>query len=136
MARKITKTPATPTDFLRLELAVLATGDRARAKKTALNVGDESQNIPFITALCQSFQAKVLEYYNAGVDTQDRLERLGEISQAFREMSFTKGGKTFTIASSNAGKTAEEAYAIGAEGCPPGTTCVDRACVSSEKKGS
>src|SRR5690349_13839626 len=135
MARKITKTPKTPTDFLRNELAVLATGDRARASKMALNADDESQNIPFINALCQSFQAKVLEYYNAGANPKDRLERLAEISQAFREISFTKGGKTFTIASSNASKTAKQAYAIGAEGCPPGTTCVDRVCVSSDKKG-
>src|SRR5262249_34898621 len=126
-------TPGTPTDFLRLELAVLAGGDRALAK-TPLDLGDESQNIPFITALCQSFQAKGLEYYNEGVDAQDRLERLGGNSQKFREISLTKGGKTFTIASSNAGKSAEEAYAIGAEGCPPGTTCVDRACVSSDKQ--
>jgi len=135
MARQITTTPGTPTDFLRLELAVFAGGDRARAK-TPLDPGDESQNVPFITALCQSFQAKVLEYYNEGVDAQDRLERLSEISQMFREISFTKDGKAFTTASSNAGKSAEEAYALGAEGCPPGTTCVDRNCVSSEKKGS
>lgn len=129
MARQITTTPGTPTDFLRLELAVFATGDRDRAKKIPLDEGDESQNIPFIAALCQSFHAKVLEYYNAGVDANDRLERLGEISQAFRELSFTKNGKTFTTASSNAGKSAEEAYALGAEGCPTGTMCVERNCV-------
>lgn len=131
MARQIIATPETSTDFLKIELAIFATGDRNadRTQFQSMAADDESQNIPFIIALCKSFQAKVLEYYNAGADAEDRLERVGEISQAFREISFTKGGKTFTIASSNAGMTAEEAYAIGAAGCPPDTLCVNRTCV-------
>ncbi len=131
MARQITTTPKTPIEFLKVELAIFATGDRDadRTKTNAMADGDESQNIPFITALCKSFQAKVLEYYNAGANAEDRLERVGEISQAFREISFTKDGKTFTIASSNAELTAEKAYEIGAAGCPPDTMCVNRTCV-------
>ena len=134
MARQITTTPGTPTDFMKIELAAFATGDR-NADRTLLKAifdGDESQNVPFIEAQCKSFQAKALEYYNAGVDANDRLERVAEISQAFREISFTKAGKAFTIASSNAALSAEEAWKIGAEGCPPGTMCVDRTCVGGE----
>lgn len=131
MARQITTTPETSTDWLKVELAIFATGDRDadRTKTPAMSDGDESQNIPFINALCKAFQAKVLEYYNAGADAQDRLERVGEISQMFREIGFTKGGKTFTIASSNAELTAKKAYEIGAAGCPPDTMCVNRTCV-------
>jgi len=137
MARQITTTPATSIDFLKLELAVFATGDRNadRSKVKPMADGDESQNIPFIIALCQSFQAKALEYYNAGTDEKDRLERVAEISQAFREISFIKDGKSFTIASENAGMSAAQAYAIGAAGCPPNTQCVDRTCVGGSNKG-
>lgn len=137
MAQHIIRTPTTPTSFLVNELSVFASrGDRQLAKRNQLAEGDESQNVPFILALCSSFQAKLLEYYNAGVDAQDRLERLAEISQTFRELRFQKGDdKIFTTASSNAEKTAEAAYALGAEGCPVGTTCVDRNCVQSGDGG-
>ncbi|MEO6725346.1 MAG: hypothetical protein ABIU20_09990 [Blastocatellia bacterium] len=134
MARQITTTPGTPTDFMKIELAAFTSGDRNvdRVTLKPMPDGDESQNIPFIEAQCKSFQAKALEYYNAGVNANDRLERVAEISQAFREISFSKAGKSFTVASSNAGLSAEEAWEIGAEGCPPGTMCVDRTCVGGE----
>ncbi|MBP6820946.1 MAG: hypothetical protein KA368_05355 [Acidobacteria bacterium] len=137
MARQITTTPETPATFLRLELAAFASGDRNVDRKTLAPIpdGDESQNIPFIKALCESFQAKALAYYNAGGDEQDRLERVAEIGQAFREISFKKNNQTFTLASDNAGLTAAEAYKIGAEGCPPGTMCVDRTCVGNPEIG-
>lgn len=136
MARQITTTPETPVEFMKIELAAFASGDRNvdRIKLQPLVDGDESHNVPFITALCQSFLAKALAYYNAGVDANDRLERVAEISQTFREISFKKQNQTFTIASDNAGLTAQEAYKIGAEGCPPGTMCVDRTCVGSDRE--
>lgn len=131
MARQITSSPETPNDFMRVELAAFATGDRKVAQKTPLAVDDESQNIPYIKAQCQTFLAKLIEYHNAGTDAEDRLARVCEISQMFRETSFTKNGQVFTMASASAHKTAEEAYAIGADACPPGTQCVDRTCVGS-----
>lgn len=131
MARQITSTPETPNDFMKVELAAFATGDRVAATKAPLADGDESQNIPYINALCQTFQAKLVEYYNAGVDARDRLERVCEISQMFRETSFAKNSQVFTVASASAHKTAAEAYAIGADACPPGTQCIDRTCVGS-----
>lgn len=136
MARQITSSPGTPAALMRLELAVFASGDRNVDRKTLhpLADGDESQNIPYINALCQTFQDKLIEYYNAGTDAKDRLERLCEIGQMFRETSFTKNGQMFGVASASAHKTAQEAYEIGADACPPGTQCVDRTCVGAGGK--
>ena len=122
MARQITTTPSTPPALLTVELG------RFVGLKV-LPDGDESHNVPFINALCQAFQTKVIEYYCAGATAEERLLRLGEISQLFREISFTDGNTAFTIASTNAGMTAEAAYKIGAEGCEPPFICVDRTCV-------
>ncbi len=137
MARQITSSPGTPAVFMQLELAVFASGDRNVDRKTLqpLADGDESQNIPYINALCQTFQAKLIEYYKAGTDAEDRLERLCEIGQMFRETSFTKNGQVFGVASASAHKTAQEAYEIGADACPPGTQCVDRTCVGNPEIG-
>lgn len=122
MARLVTTTPSTPPELLTAELGRFA-------GVNVLPDGDESHNIPLIKALCQAFQNKVLEYYGAGATANERLARLGEISQLFREISFTSGDQVFTIASANAGMTAQEAYKIGAEGCEPPNVCIDRNCV-------
>lgn len=122
MARQMTSTPSTSPQLLLVEVARFA-GMKALAD------GDESHNRPFLNALCQAFQAKLLTYYDAGATAEERLLRLGEISQLIREVSFTDGQQTFTVASTNAGMTAEAAYAIGAEGCEPPLICVDRNCV-------
>ncbi len=122
MARQITSTPTTSLPLLTAEMARFA-------GVKILPDGDESQNVPFLNALCEAFQSNVLAYYHAGVTADDRLLRLGEISQALRETAFTDGQQLFTIASDNAGMTAEEAYKIGAEGCEPPHICVDRSCI-------
>lgn len=122
MARQITSTPTTSLQLLTAEMARFAGLE-------ILPDGDESHNVPFINALCEAFQIKVLEYYHAGTTADERLSRLGEISQTFRETRFTDGQQVFTIASDNAGMTAEEAYKIGAEGCVPPRICVDRSCI-------
>lgn len=128
MARQITTTPSTPPELMFAEVARFA-GEKV------LPDGDESHNVPLINALCQAFQTKVIAYYHAGATAQDRLLRLGEISQLIREVSFTDSQQVFTVASANAGMTAEEAYAKGAEGCEPPLICVDRSCVQPPPVG-
>ena len=128
MARQITTTPSTPPELLLAEVARFA-------GMKVLPDGDESHNMPLINAFCQAFQTKVLAYYQAGATANERLLRLGEISQLIRELSFTGGQQVFTVASANAGMTAAEAYAKGAEGCEPPLICVDRGCVPPPPSG-
>lgn len=117
MARQISQTPNTATELLQAELERFAQSN-------------DLLSVLLIKSLCQSFQAMALKYYRAGTTAAERLSRLGEISQLFREVGFTDDqGRVFTIASANAGMPAQEAYDKGAEGCIPPDVCIDRNCI-------
>ncbi len=122
MAREIFPTPPTPPSVLKGEIARYAANNN-------LTECSAAHSVAFLHALCRAFEAQVTAYYHAGTTAQDRLARLSEISQMFRETRFVDGKRVFTTAASNASLSAEEAYAQNAGDCPPGFRCSDRQCV-------
>ena len=129
MPRQLHPTPETPAIFMNAEIARFTRAIALPADVKQVPNTDESQHIPFLKALCQAFQTKALGYYNASPDATTRLQRLAEISQTFREFHFVAAAQDFTTAAENAHLTAEAAYATGGEGCPEGTSCIDRNCI-------
>ena len=59
---------------------------------------EDMRNLAFLKAICQAFQNRMEEYYQAGATLEDRSQRLEEIRQALIEIGFTHGEQTFTIA--------------------------------------
>jgi len=103
---------------------------------------EESPDLAYLDALCQAFQYKMKNYYNAGATPEDRFQRLDEIRKALTEICFEDGGHTFTIApiidmtgGSSGGSVDRSGVGGGAnhrhlrKNCPPGEDCVGGACV-------
>lgn len=120
-------------------MTVTAT-DVLKAELEKFGSADEARNLAFIKALCEAFEAKARQYYQAGASADDRLQRLAEISAAFREIKFKDGRREFTIAAKQVKpKTTNPTTASGTKAssapaqvdyrCPTGTQCVDGNCV-------
>lgn len=108
----LAKTPAAP-NTLEAELNKFADGAELR-------------NVSFLKAISQSLQDKVLEYYRAGASAEERLQRLGEINQAFKKIKFKGAGQEFTIAAK-----AVKSLVAGKPNytCNPPLVCIEGACV-------
>ena len=73
---------STPAAILKLEVARFAAVNK-------LNQGEEAHQLALLDGFCQAFRSKLMAYYHAGATADERLMRLGEISQLFRETRFT-----------------------------------------------
>ncbi len=88
--------------------------------------GAELRDVAFIKALCQSLQDTALEYYRAGTSSDERLQHVEAITQAFKKIKFKGNGKVFTIAA----KQVKSAIAgVPAYTCTPPMVCIGGACV-------
>lgn len=135
MPRQFHPTPETPAEFMNAEISRFTRKIEMPNDAKAVPATDDSEQLRFFNALCQAFKDKAEAYYLSSPDADTRLQRLAEISQTFRELHFVTDQKDFTTAAENAHLTAEAAYATGGEGCPEGTTCIDRNCIPNPPPG-
>ena len=113
--------------------------DQLKAELDKFGSADEARNLAFINALCDSFRAKLLSYYQAGATAEARLQRVAEISAVFRDIKLKDGKREFTIAAKQikikaAPVKGKAASAVSAPEqtdyrCPTGTQCIDGNCV-------
>ena len=54
--------------------------------------GAELRDVAFLKALCQSLQDSALEYYRAGTSSDERLQHVEAITQAFKKIKFKGNG--------------------------------------------
>ncbi len=90
---------------------------------------EEGRNFAFLKAMCQAFQDKLEEYYQAGATPEDRLQRLEEICQSLIETGFTDGNRIFTIAAQYPTPVTRAEDLTKGAGCPEGRECIRGACV-------
>jgi hypothetical protein len=106
---------------------------RTDATDLPADLNEESQQTELLAKLGEEFQDKALEFYRKSPDAT-RLQLVAALSQTFRELHFVDDAQdanapSFTTAALSATMTAEEAWKSGGEGCPEGTTCIDRNCI-------
>jgi hypothetical protein len=81
----------------------------------------------FLNKILKAFQTKMLDYYSAGGNPEDKLQRLEEIRQALTEIGFTDGVDTYTIAP-NSALTGPTSQRPARKTCPQGQRCVCGVC--------